>query len=374
MDDKRVIVKDSNGEVKEFQGLAALQSSPEFEAILERAAQDKILSVDYRALVFIDKLNLRALRPDDGGMVRRSAAINDMKLDHSNSQDARIGFVSDLADVKVMDEGQERSGVSALMQVRSGKHQVQFLKGMVDKYSVGIGGTGAKCSACSAKYHNSGPKGDLSFYPSCGHWPGDAQDNKTVEMLILGSRIKEVSLTGKPAVTGVKNYVGNSLSADGDAEIRTELESTMTEKELQDRIKALESDLAAQKEVAEKATKFATELAGEVLVKDLRVTKAELKGDRVQKLVTVLGVEDAFELIKQWPPRPELSAKNTLSADTGETVDSNLSADESDEAVDTVLSAVKQPKRVGKPETKPAPKTLFERLKERGDIKVKEAK
>lgn len=373
--DRKITVTHSDGNVYEFDGLADLQKSDKFPMLLADAAAEKIFSVDFGALIFIDKPNLRSWRPeagDLGGMASRSPGTVDMKLDHSNSQDARIGFVSNVREVSVTNLGAETKGLAATMKIRSGKHQCQFFKGTLDKWSIGASGSAAKCSTCAAAYKKNGPKEEPWFYPSCGHYPGEKPEagGDVTEMILVGARINETSAVGKPAVSGVKNYVGRGLSADADdaePEIPTELDSM--EKELQDKIKALETELAAQKEVAQKATEFATKLAGDELVRQLRVTKADLKSAKVVKLITVLGVEDAFETIKEWPARPELAPKSELSAETGDDPATEDGTETNAGIVDDDAQTLSAAIRGAKPKTEP--KRLLERLIEKGDIKAK---
>lgn len=374
----------------EFSSLADLQRSDDFPSILEDASKDRIFSIDYRALVFIDKPNKRSLRPDPGdmdGIVGRTKKRVYMRLNHMKDQDSKIGLVGDLEAVQLDDSvAGKTGGITALMQIRSGQHQVQFLKGVLDEYSIGMSAKSAKCSHCGMQYASWGPKEDLQFYPQCEHYPGTLSEDKktTFEAVYNKTSITEVSAVGVPAVTGVKNYTGKSLSAD-DGEPDNEEREDM-EKELQDKIKALESQLSAANDLAKQAQDFALKLAGDKLVESLRLTRAELSGDRIKKMISALGIQDTYEQVMTWPKRPELSPKAMLSQDTAETspdlkagepadenaFDGELSSgnDLGDEAM-AALSAArvsKQPKQAGKqPQKEPS---LMDRLIARGELKA----
>lgn len=368
--ESQVVVKHSDGQEYKFDSLADLQRSDKFEDILEDAAKEKVFSIDFKARVFIDKPNLRSWRFEPGdiaGVVSRTKK-SDLKLEHSHDQTARIGFVLS------PESADSNSAIDMAIQLRAGPSQVQYLKGMFDRYSIGAGGTSAKCSTCGMQYNSYGPKNELRFYPNCQHYPGDKQQNGPVtEMLLVGGRITEVSSVGKPAVDGTGNKTGKTLSAEEDDQMNME--------ELKAKIAELEATLSAtQKRATDaeanlvKANEFACELACDKAVSSRRVTKAEFKGEKIQKLVTVLGVKDALDTVLSWPARPELGADPVLSGDKGKdpgVIEHVADGGASEIVGDTIDGeSIGTALRAGTP-AKPGEKvpTLFERLKERGDIK-----
>ena len=198
-----------NGEV-DPDAVARILSAPVIPSTLsdrtrlqlaQLAEQGGILALPFRGHFFADKPNARHFRLQPKGFEKRAKEVAKsnppvrLMLNHGDSAQDRVG---DWTSATV----EEYEGVRWMVGegvIRKPSAQADYLRGMLDRFSVGIGRfEGVRtCSICGAEYESQGGYN----WPTCDHFPGDNVEGVVCEQIIDG-HVLEASFVYEGAVAG----------------------------------------------------------------------------------------------------------------------------------------------------------------------------
>lgn len=238
----------TDGKVKKYDSLVALQSSEDFPSVLKSVESGDVLSVNIPVLAYADVPNKNSSRPTLSSL-RKIASLAEgkpMLLDHNvYSSDNEVGVLGKTRLVSDRSIADGADSIVSNVSIRERSTMDSYLRGMrrrvsirfePDRYSL-------QCS-CGQKYSY-----DRGYpQPKCGHYRGDryedAEGNKKIaELFYNATDIVELSFTPYPAVTQA-GAIGNSLSKQREEKMDPEKkeEKVETEAKSQDKTDTVSAD------------------------------------------------------------------------------------------------------------------------------------
>jgi len=327
---KKIVVKYTNQEVKEYANLKALQSSAEFEEILDKVDDGKVFSIDYWVTAFTDTVNANFSRPKEGELQKIAEKYeNDASPlldDHLATVESEKGRVSALE----FSDGKPKM-LDALVSLRKKSAQDDYLRGMSGKYSSRFTFTDAECSICQKEYERYSSMWGTFSFPICNCKRGQKYNGKICEMLFWGCEYVELSRTPAPADGNSKpKSQSYSNGKDGIQELQELSEDEVIEMadkekiagtladgidfsaqiaEKDAKIKKLEEQNAAFAKIAETSHKTAMKFAVQILQDRRKIDAAEAQGEEVSAIFSSMGIEAGFAVINRWETKEDLSGE-----------------------------------------------------------------
>lgn len=176
-------------------------SDEEFSSLVARIRAGEVRALKARARVFIDAPNKNLTRPKPGQLaaIAKKAAGALFLYDHNGySSRARIGTVT-------AGEVVDFEGNDALVlewDIVDPEAQERYVRGQMDRFSVGIGAESAECSVCGAEAE----RGWFRYFLDCGHEVGESYPSTETgervlcEVFLVNADLREVSTVNFPAV------------------------------------------------------------------------------------------------------------------------------------------------------------------------------
>jgi hypothetical protein len=161
-------------------------SDEEFATMVARIRAGEVRAIRARARVFIDAPNRNHVRPKPGQIPALAAsAAGALFLDgHADTEESRLGTV-------VSGEVGTHNGNAALIlawDITEPGAQERWIRGQMDRFSVGLGASRAECSVCGADGMR------------CEHKRGDSYGGRLAELFLVGASLRELSNVNFPAV------------------------------------------------------------------------------------------------------------------------------------------------------------------------------
>lgn len=169
----------------------------EFASLISRVREGSVRALRFRARVFGDAPNANLTRPAPGILedVAETAVGAPFLRDHSKKSEDRIGSVV----AAYMQDHDEIASLTVEIDVTEPSDQERFLRGQIDRFSIGLSAEKAFCSICGT----SCAVGVYGPMPSCEHRPGrkyeSFEQDVLAEVFLAGVRIEEVSSVTMPA-------------------------------------------------------------------------------------------------------------------------------------------------------------------------------
>lgn len=327
---KKIVVKYTNQETKEYANLMALQSSPEFEELLDKVDDGKVFSIDYWVTAFSDSVNANFSRPKKGELEKIAGKYeNDTSPlldDHLQNTESEKGRVSALEFATGKPDM-----LDALVSLRKKSAQDDYLRGMAGRYSSRFTFTDSECSICSKEYERYQSMLGTYSFPICNCKRGQKYNGKVCEQLFWGCEFVELSRTPNPADTNSKP---KSQSYSSGQDVSKELQELSEEEviEMADKVKGeiapvegidysaqiaekdskireLEKQNAEFAKSAAESHKTAMKFAVQILQDRRKIDAAEADGDEVKSIFRGMGIEGGFAIINRWETKADLAGE-----------------------------------------------------------------
>lgn len=316
-------------------------SDEEFSSLVARIRAGEVRAIRARARVFIDAPNKNLTRPKPGQLatIAKKAPGALFLYDHNGySSGARIGTVT-------AGEVVSYRGNDALVlewDIVDPEAQERYVRGQMDRFSIGLGAKSAECSVCGGKAQ----RGWFSYYLECDHEIGksypstETGERVLCEVFLVGADLREVSTVNFPAVpnTALLSEFGHRVGLNNNHEGATPDEPTedaMSDENQTDESAAYQEEIARLKEERE---------AADALLFDALFDRAVAEGkalprekDDQQAIFSALG-RDKFQSM--------LANRPAIAGFSNETLGASSASPADQEPEEDVLALARHSRRI----------------------------